>query len=140
MSARGISLQGGWTGVYDYGDDAPGEPVAFTASLFDIAGAVWGTTQEPNTATPGADLLAAVSGARSGREVRFRKIYEGAPRGHEAPVDYAGHVTGDGNRIEGRWQIAHGGQIIAGSFVMNRKPGATRREARSGTATEEVLA
>ena len=143
MTARGTTLHGDWTGVYDYGDngdDASADPVPFTASLFDIAGAVWGTTREPNTFAPdaGDELHASVNGTRSGREVRFRKTYRGRPKGGEVPIDYAGHVMRDGNRIEGRWQLAIPGRMIAGSFVMNRKPGVAAVATRVETAEDEI--
>jgi len=126
MQRRGLTLTGDWTGVFDYADAGEtADAVPFVASLFDVAGAIWGTTQEPNTFVPGAaaEIAAEVNGTRSGREVRLRKVYVGAPTGADLPIDYAGHVSADGNRIEGRWQIVDLGRRISGAFVMNRKPG-----------------
>lgn len=139
MQTRATSLAGNWTGVFDY-DDAETEAVPFTASLFDVAGAVWGTTREPNSFAPGAGaaLDAEVNGTRTGTEVRFRKVYVGAPKGGELPVDYAGHVVANGNRVEGRWEIRHPTQTIAGPFVMNRAPGLKAEAARRVAAEESM--
>ena len=62
-----LSVEGAWTGVYDYDGDS-GDPVAFNAELTDIGGVVWGTVCEPNSFAPGAgtELEADVSGMRSG--------------------------------------------------------------------------
>ena len=124
MQQRGTTLGGHWTGVYDYDDDAR-DAVPFTAALFDIAGAVWGTSREPNSFAPGQGeaLDAEINGTRSGKEVRFRKVYVGAPAGGEYPVEYAGHVTAGGNRVEGRWVIRAPQGPLGGPFVMNRVPG-----------------
>lgn len=139
MPTRPTSLAGNWTGVFDY-DDPDTDAVPFTASLFDIAGAVWGTTREPNSFAPGAGeaLDAEVNGTRTGTEVRFRKAYVGAPPGGDFPVDYAGHVVASGNRVEGRWEIRHPTQTIAGPFVMNRAPGRTAEATRELAAEEPV--
>ena len=132
MQDRGTSLGGHWTGVYDYDDDSV-ETVAFTASLFDVAGAVWGTACEPNSFAPGmgAALDAEINGTRTGREVRFRKCYVPAPPSGEYPVDYAGHVAAGGDRVEGRWVISTPYGKTGGPFVMNR----ARRGKSEATAT-----
>ena len=126
MSQRGMTLTGDWTGVYDYSQNAA-EPVSFQASLFDVAGVLWGTMQEPNTFAPilETELSADVQGMRMGREVSFRKTYQGNPVGGEEPIDYFGYVSADGTRIEGRWQIGVVGAVFGqpafgGPFVMTR--------------------
>lgn len=141
MQTRPTSLAGNWTGVYDYDDADTGggpEAVPFTASLFDVAGAVWGTTREPNTFAPGFGeaLDAEVNGTRTGTEVRFRKVYVGPPPNGEFPVEYAGHVVADGARVEGFWQIRHPTRPIGGPFVMNRTPG--QKSAAARTVAAEV--
>lgn len=133
-----LTLSGDWTGVYDYAD-TPDEAVPFTAALTDVGGVVWGTTQEPNTFSQAVshDLHATVSGVRSGPEVRFRKVYDGRAENHE-PIIYSGHLSPDGNRIEGRWRIASGTASFHGPFVMNRLPGARTETALHLRATIEV--
>lgn len=126
MAAKPASVAGDWTGVFDYGegfDDA----VPFTAMLFDVAGAVWGSMDEPNSFAPeaGKVLTASLSGSRSAREVLFTKTYDGPPLGGEFPVTYAGLLSRDNRRIEGRWTIPAFGPEKSGPFVMNRKPGIT---------------
>ena len=141
MTGRGLTLAGHWTGVYDYEDGSDtGDAVPFTASLFDVAGAVWGTAREPNTFAPGAGaaLDSEINGTRSVSEVRFRKTYVGALPKSTLPVDYAGHVTADGNRVEGRWEIRLGDTVIGGPFVMNRTAGANAEADRDAEATAEA--
>lgn len=120
----GVSIGGDWTGVYDYGQNQ-GDPVPFTAMLFDIRGAIWGTTTEPNTfAADAGDVLSAdVNGSRTGQEVRFSKTYQGRPSGGEYAAAYTGHVAAGGNRIEGEWRIATPFGTRGGPFVMTRAPG-----------------
>jgi len=139
MEQKPASVAGDWTGVFDYGegfDDA----VPFTAMLFDVAGAIWGQTSEVNTFAPEADktLTAAVSGSRSGREVLFTKTYDGPPLGGEFPVTYAGYLSSDGKRIEGRWRIPAFGDEKAGPFRMDRRPGEVVARAAQMRATEEI--
>ncbi|MBV7394670.1 hypothetical protein [Mameliella sediminis] len=139
MQGQGLDLSGDWTGVYDYGHEGA-EAVPFTASLFDVCGVVWGTTLEPNSFAPeaGAELEAEISGSRSAREVHFRKAYFARPRGGEDPVHYSGHVSADGNRIEGRWTIRGPGYAISGPFVMNRIKGAAARASRRAKVSVEI--
>lgn len=140
MTSKPASVAGDWTGVYDYGegfDDA----VPFTAMLFDVAGAVWGQTRERNGLDPeisGETLRADISGRRSGREVIFTKTYQGSPVGGEFPITYAGLLSGDGRRIEGRWTIPAMGPDMTGPFRMDRIPGAASRRAARTEATESV--
>ncbi|MEZ5714147.1 MAG: hypothetical protein R3D85_02585 [Paracoccaceae bacterium] len=116
-----MDLSGDWTGVYDYGGDGP-DAVPFTATLIDVGGVIWGDTQEPNSFAPsaGPELIAEISGTRSGAELRFRKAYLGNPEGGDDPIHYAGHVSAGGKRIEGRWRINAPGGAIGGPFVMTR--------------------
>ncbi|WP_300438979.1 hypothetical protein [uncultured Mameliella sp.] len=139
MRASGLDLSGDWTGVYDYGLDGDGA-VPFAATLFDVGGVIWGTTLEPNTFAPeaGAELEAEISGSRSAREVHFRKAYIGRPRHGEEPVHYTGHVSPDGNRIEGNWTIRGPGFFASGPFVMNRIKGTAAR-ASLGARTGETV-
>ncbi|WP_300531897.1 hypothetical protein [uncultured Mameliella sp.] len=139
MRASGLDLSGDWTGVYDYGLDGDGS-VPFAATLFDVGGVIWGTTLEPNTFAPeaGAELEAEISGSRSAREVHFRKAYIGRPRHGEEPVHYTGHVSPDGNRIEGNWTIRGPGFFASGPFVMNRIKGTAAR-ASLGARTGETV-
>lgn len=133
-----MDLSGDWTGSYDYGPGSRAVP--FAASLFDIGGVVWGTSLEPNTFAPGAgdELEAEISGTRSGRELHFRKVYAGRPQRGEEPIHYTGHVSADGNRIEGRWTIRTFGANLSGPFVMNRLSGARARAERSARAAATV--
>lgn len=143
MEPRGLTLTGDWTGVYDYADaGATSDAVPFVAILFDVAGAVWGTTRELNTFLPadGIELTADINGTRSGREVQLRKSYLGAPPGGELPITYAGRVSPDGNRIEGRWQILTPRGLVRGAFVMNRKPGLSAEATRLAKSGASVRA
>ena len=139
MQSRGTSLGGHWTGVYDY-DNEDQEAVPFNASLFDVAGAVWGTSQEPNSFAPGfAEALdAEINGTRTGKEVRFRKTYVGVPPNGEYPVQYLGHINARGNRVEGRWVIVTPFGKIGGPFVMDRDGGAPVVRTEAVAAVIEV--
>ena len=119
-----MDLSGDWTGVFDYGLETQ-DAVPFTATLMDVGGVVWGETQEPNTFAPnaGPELIAEVSGTRSGLEVHFRKAYCGKPRGGAYPIHYTGHISAGGKRIEGQWRINVPGVPFSGPFVMTRVPG-----------------
>ncbi len=141
MQSRPTSLAGNWTGVFDY-DDPDTDAVPFTASLFDVAGAVWGTTREPNSFAPGAGeaLDAEVNGTRTGAEVTFRKVYTPQPPNGEDPVLYSGHVVADGQRVEGRWEIRHPVGTIGGPFVMNRERGKTVEAPRAVAAEVDAEA
>lgn len=118
-----ISLSGDWTGVYDYYNAPEFDPVTFHASLTDIAGVIWGTCLERSTVPDSDDMLeAALNGSRSGREVRFRKVFTSEMSGGELPIDYAGLVSPDGKRITGTWRFFVTGAKTTGPFVMNRHP------------------
>ena len=118
-----ISLSGDWTGVYDYADAAHLEPVTFHASLTDIAGVIWGTSTEKSTQRDSDAMLeASLNGSRSAREVRFRKVYTSDMPGGELPIDYAGVLSADGNRITGHWRFFIASPHPGGPFVMNRHP------------------
>lgn len=134
-----MSLSGEWTGVYEYADD-PRDPVPFNATLTDVGGVIWGETQEPNTFSPGADkhLTADISGIRTRAELRFRKEYTGRPPGARHPIDYFGHVTADGQRIEGRWQIHVPGVKWGGKFIMNRHPERAKAKTRQAAETLDI--
>ena len=140
MTPTPASVAGDWTGVFDYGEGFD-EAVAFTAMLFDVGGAIWGTSDEPNSIDPavsGYVLTAQISGRRSGREVTFTKTYDGPPIGGEFPITYAGLLSADNRRIEGRWSIPAYGSEKSGPFVMNRKPGITVVRAGVVKLVEEV--
>jgi len=140
MTPKPASVAGDWTGVFDYGDGFE-DAVPFTAMLFDVVGAVWGQTTERNSIDPdisGATLTASVSGRRSGREVIFTKAYDGPPVGGEFPIIYAGLLSGDGKRIEGRWHIPAMGDDYSGPFRMDRTPGQAVSRAERTKATADL--
>lgn len=138
MSQPRLSLDGAWTGVYDYANPEQ-DAVSFTADLTDISGAIWGDTQEPNSFAPipAKTLHASLSGARSGSEVTFTKEYVGDVPGGEETVFYAGKISADSKRIIGTWRIAFPFEL-SGPFVMNRVSGVTKTLARKLEAEEHV--
>ncbi len=118
-----ISLSGDWTGVYDYSEATNFDPVTFHASLTDIAGVIWGTSLEKSALPDSSDMIeSALNGSRSAREVRFRKVYTSDMNGGELPIDYAGVLSADGNRITGNWRFFISNPLGGGPFVMNRHP------------------
>lgn len=116
------SLTGAWTGVYDYPTNAD-DPVAFTATLEETAGALLGEIAEPNTFADAAVdcLLSTISGAHADGQVSFVKCYEGLP-GADHEVRYDGSVDAALTKIVGTWRIATDvvGGAWSGPFVMNR--------------------
>lgn len=134
-----MNLSGDWTGVYDYGLEGQ-DAVPFTATVIDVGGVVWGDTQEPNTFARGAgpELMAEISGTRSGFELHFRKAYLGNPEGGEYPIHYAGHVLVGGKRIEGNWRINMPGTTFGGPFVMTRITGVAVSREFAKTAEVEA--
>lgn len=138
MAKPTLSLSGAWTGVYDY-DDPGRDAVSFVASLTDIAGVIWGETSEPNSFSPipDTDLVASVSGLRTGREVTFSKEYQASVQGGEDVVFYAGQVSENGQRIKGTWRIRFPFEI-GGPFVMDRADGAVAARQRARLASAEI--
>lgn len=124
MSEGGLDLTGRWTGVYFYPDDHPWNanddypPTPFTAELVDDAGAISGSTLEPDLTgpTPRADIRASLEGSHAGGELRFVK-YPDSPR--QDPIHYTGVIAPDGNSISGQWVIPGN---WSGTFRMQRKP------------------
>lgn len=139
MTMGPLDLSGVWTGVYDYAN-APLDAVPFTAALTDVGGVIWGTVTEPNTFPDASrdELEAALNGMRAGREMRFRKEYTPMIRGGELPIDYVGHVSPGGNRIEGKWRIPMARITFGGPFVMNRTGGVSAARELARKATVEV--
>jgi hypothetical protein len=112
---RPSGLTGAWRGAYSYaGRDLA---VPFNADLVETAGRLSGTISEPNTYADPAfpELFATVEGVRSGAEVSFVKTMDGTA-GVRHAIAYAGLVSGDETRIDGRWRLFG----ASGSFWMAR--------------------
>jgi len=110
----GDGLTGVWYGRW-VSDDAYVPPNRFIALIEEQAGAVRGTTSEPDD-LGGAPVRATLYGTRSGSAVQWIKQYDGAgPLAHA--VFYVGEVRDEATRIDGTWQFAG----YAGTFVMERE-------------------
>ena len=121
--SKKANISGLWMGSYAY---AFGGAVPFLAKIEDRAGALSGTIIEPNTMGPSSDSLEAIlSGSRHGNAVDFTKAYDGASDAAHA-VDYVGHLSGDGNSINGVWSLAD----ADGAFEMHREAVWEEAEAR----------
>ena len=117
-----IDCNGEWDGAYSY--DTHAEWVSFRAVLRDHDGLLGGETIEdceflefdggPNTAT--------LSGTRTGRTVRFTKIYDAHLVALD-PIIYSGMLSEDGTEIAGRWSIPGD---CTGVFTM-RRPGSAEQ-------------
>jgi hypothetical protein len=124
MTDARTDLTGRWTGVYFYpvhpewnpDDDLP--PTPFTAELFDAAGLVTGSTEEPDVfGEPDAPPIpATLEGHHFDGELTFTKFPDGGGQIHS--IDYIGTISADGNSVAGRW-IIHG--EWSGTFQMQRK-------------------
>jgi hypothetical protein len=109
-------LTGVWLGLYSYPRLL--EPVGFTATLIDTAGALSGSSHETprQASTPPRTLFATLCGRRSDGVVQFVKTYdEGVPHSH--PITYDGEIRDSGSEIEGRWSIP---RMWSGRFLMIR--------------------
>ncbi len=121
-----IDLTGRWTGVYFYPvdpvhnpfDECP--PTPFLAELGDVAGAVTGTTSEPDVMYDASVIIPSViDGSHDGSTLRFVKFSD-APEGFEDAIHYEGAISSDGLTVEGRWSILDG---WSGTFRMQRPSG-----------------
>jgi hypothetical protein len=111
-----INLSGLWLGSFSY-PSGGGPTTPFLAKIEDDAGALSGSTIEPNTMGSGSDQLQAlISGSRSASAVDFTKMYDGESDAAHA-VDYVGRLSGDGNTISGVWSLAQ----TDGTFEMHRE-------------------
>ena len=119
MSDDPLDLTGAWTGIYDYPRGMP--PNRFTASLRETGGTVTGETVEPSPSDHagygGGDAHAFLDGRRDSAQVSFVKHYDAAHRA-ATPVAYAGTISGDGDEITGRWEVAG---HWSGTFIMIRR-------------------
>lgn len=124
------TLSGAWIGRYLYGA-ATEPPVAFDATLDEVAGTIGGETIEPNSFAPLASdtLLAAIRGHWSGPEVTFDKRYTDI----ESPViHYEGVINPGLTKIEGSWVFPSDGRIW-GRFMMVRPLHSIRARERAQT-------
>ena len=122
----GSDLSGRWSGFYSYPVALP--PVPFEAELRDLAGRLTGTTTE---VSEGRSLNAVLDGHRSGRSVRFAKMYDAADEEYDT-VEYVGELSDSDNEIGGRWRISG---AWSGSFLMVRA-GGKREEVKREVGTE----
>ena len=133
MGERPKGVNGAWTGYYTYGGWSPVR-CPFNAWLIEEAGAVTGETIEPNTFTYTSvttdELMAALSGHRSGSDIGFIKTYTDL---EIERIAYDGQVDAGFKRIEGTWRILNSG--IFGDFVMIREPLSKKSQARAMEAT-----
>jgi hypothetical protein len=111
------SLAGPWSGEYGYDVPASRDNVPFNAVFGETEGELSGVIDEPNTfGDPAADrLYAAISGRRTGRDVSFTKIYNGAG-GVRHSVEYKGEANAAFTRIDGVWRVSW----LRGPFYMTR--------------------
>jgi hypothetical protein len=114
--AGSADLTGVWLGLYSYPRKL--EPVSFTATLIDTAGAISGSCHElPGEGrAAGRTLFATLSGHHSSGLVTFLKTYDnGIP--HGLAISYEGAIRDEGSEIEGRWMIP---RMWSGRFLMIR--------------------
>jgi hypothetical protein len=121
----GEDLSGVWHGLYSY--DVGIAPVYFVATLIQSGSNLSGLTHEQEKGENGAPLtlFASIDGTCSPTLVRFTKHYDGSG-GWDHAVAYNGQVQGDGNEIEGLWQVEH----VTGRFLMIRRPGTSESVVR----------
>lgn len=111
---RFTSLTGAWSGAYRYPFGFPDTP--FNALLEESAGALAGTTEEPDMRGGAGKVTASLNGEREDTLVRFVKQMDGSG-GMRHAIRYEGKVDPDFTRIEGTWSIPGN---WSGSFFMER--------------------
>ena len=110
------NLSGQWSGEFSYPRHS-GPTTPFLARLGDRGGRLDGTIIEPDV-FGGGTIEASIAGVRHGSGVDFTKTYgPPAPFGYDAPVDYVGQVSADGNTIAGVWSLLE----FDGRFEMRRE-------------------
>ena len=135
---EGRSIGGGWLGTYAYkGAGRARPPVRFEATFRepDSDGRFTGTVLDD-----GGLGEADVSGGQSGRGVRFTKTYR---RGGQPAVSYAGTLAGDGQTVQGTWEIAGLGRGVWDARRLWSGGGPAeaeeQAEARAGERVREVV-
>lgn len=124
-------LSGVWEGTYAY--PATLAPVPFRAELRDHGGRLSGEVSEPAPPyLPPGELIAIVTGARSGGHVRFTKVYDLLEHFRD-PVLYEGTLDEEECEIAGSWTIGPG---WSGSFLMTRPK---KAEADAEEEAEETV-
>lgn len=110
-----LDMTGAWFGHYGYRDGLT-PPVQFIASIREADGRFDGSVSEPNSIGSSHPYLhALIDGSRSGREVGFTKLYDGAADAAHS-VTYRGELSPCGEVCAGEWVLA--GE--AGPFRMTR--------------------
>jgi len=100
-----LDMTGAWFGHFAYRDGRT-PPVQFIASIRETDGQFHGEVSEPNSiGTSSPYLHALIDGARSGREVGFRKLYDGAADAAHS-VSYQGELSPGGEVCAGEWRLA----------------------------------
>lgn len=107
-------LTGRWDGTFAY----PGieQTTPFLAEISEAGGRFTGSIIEPHVHLAGS-VGSTIAGVRSGAVVDFTKTYPPDRDFYTEPVEYAGRLSEDGNRIEGVWML----QDLTGPFEMVRE-------------------
>jgi hypothetical protein len=118
-------LSGTWIGTYTY-PPRRGQPTFFAARLQEHAGALIGSTEEPDVFGGNRSFSASLAGTVADGAVAFTKVYEAVSGSRfSQPVRYEGAISADGCRISGRWLLPG----LSGGFEMRRRPEAQAKAA-----------
>lgn len=131
MAAEPLDLSGVWHGQFSYPREQ--QPASFVATLIERDGLFDGDTEEVGAVgdAKGQTLTATLQGRRTGLQLTFLKLYDGAFEAYDT-VQYEGEVSDDGSEILGRWSIPG---AIAGDFMMIRASSNPMAALRAAEAT-----
>jgi hypothetical protein len=110
------NFTGVWLGLYSYPHML--EPVSFTATPIDTAGAISGSSHETHRSrlVPTCTVFATLSGLHKEGVVEFIKTYDDGIL-HSRPINCDGEIRDEVSEIEGRWIIP---RRWSGRFLMIR--------------------
>ncbi len=112
-------MNGIWSGMYNY--DQIDLTVKFTAWFDDEAGALAGSTMEPNTFIEGGpdELAAKIRGARAGLDLAFTKTYDRTTGIRQPPLRYEGEANSGFTEVRGVWRF-DAPEKVSGAFRLIR--------------------
>lgn len=126
-------MNGIWSGMYNY--DRIDLTVKFTAWFDDEAGALGGSTLEPNTFLENGpdELMARIRGARTGLDLAFTKTYDRETGIRQPPLRYEGEANSGFTEVRGIWRFDAPDEVSGQFRLIRMAEGMARKLARIRT-------